>query len=248
MKKKYLSPHGYISGIALNKYIAEVAEKFVLLKYIRFRTWVKLVQELPSGGWALRVRHRSFVGQPDDSHQNPIYEELDVEETLECDKLIIATGTANKPEIPNIPTFDFKPPVKHSREMLVYDAALQSPCVERVTVIGAAKAAYDAVYLAMKAGKKVDWIIRPNGRGPLSVYPATMFGINSMNIGFSQLFAKFSPSIDSTGDWWHWALHTTWIGVLVTRLFWVVATLICNAYAEYSRSEKAGKLRPMPNR
>lgn len=247
MKKKYLSPNGYISGIALNKYIAEVAEKFDLLKYIRFRTWVKLVEELPSGGWALRVQHKSSTYQPR-SLQNPIYQGLDVEETLECDKLIIATGTANQPEIPNIPKFDFELPIKHSREMLEYDAALQSPCVKRVTVIGAAKAAYDAVYLAMKAGKKVDWVIRPNGRGPLSVYPGTMFGINSMNVSFSQLFAKFSPSIDSTGDWWHWALHTTWIGVLVTRIFWVVATLICNAYAGYSRSENAGKLRPMPNR
>lgn len=233
LEKEHLSPLNYISGTALNKYLDKFTKKFNLLKCIRFRTWVKLIQELPDGRWSLKISHAEKPGN---------------EETLECDKLIVATGTANTPEIPKIPQIDFRPSVRHSQEMLEYSAALESQNVEQVTVIGAAKAAYDAVYLAMKAGKRVDWIIRPNGRGPLSVYPAKMFGINSMNIGFSQWFTKFSPSIDSTDDWWYWALHATWIGVLVTKVFWMITTAICNAYAGYGRSENAGKLRPTPNR
>lgn len=245
MKENDLSPHNYISGVALNKYVAEFAEKFGISKYIRFQTWVRFIEELSDGGWAVRVQYKRSSGNSDQSSDEG---GLVLEETLECEKLIIATGTANEPEIPVIPQLKFEPPIKHSREMLSFCTGLESAHVQRVTVIGAAKAAYDAVYLAMKAGKHVDWIIRPNGRGPLSVYPAKMFGINSMNIGFTQGFAKFSPSIDSTGDWWHWALHTTFLGILVTRLFWTIATMICNSYAGYSRSENAGKLRPMPNR
>ncbi|KAI5808008.1 putative monooxygenase [Peziza echinospora] len=233
MKEELLSPDNYISGLAVNKYLNEFAEKFDIMRRIRFNTWVRNVCESAHGGWDVTVRYLGPAGE--------------VEETLHCHKLIVAAGTANTPEIPNIPRRAFTAPVEHSQNMSKFVAALESPFVRRVTVVGAAKAAYDAVYLAMRAGKQVDWLIRPDGRGPLSVYPSRMFGIKSMDIGFTRLFSSFSPSVDSSPDWWAHFLHRTTLGRLLTRLFWWVVTVICNYYAGYSRSENAGRLRPQPN-
>lgn len=72
--------------------------------------------------------------------------------------------------------------------------ALQSPANKRVVVLGAAKSAYDTVFLLLKAGKKVDWIIREDGSGPLAIMPPRILGIfNTVDVMATRALASFSP-------------------------------------------------------
>lgn len=85
---------------------------------------------------------------------------------IECNKLIWAVGPASSPVLPEWPRGGFSSPVIHSAETGTNLDLIKS--IKTATVVGGAKSSFDAVYLLLKLGKKVHWIIRKDGAGPLA--------------------------------------------------------------------------------
>lgn len=233
MKAEGLTTDGYISGTTIHGYLSDFAEKFGLTKRVWFNTRVESVDQTESGEWLLSLR--DLASDPETKL-----------ETMRCAKLIVANGPTSNPYIPNFPQDNFTTPIIHSRDLGKNLSALEK--VDRVLIVGGAKSSFDAVYLMMLQGKKVDWIIRPDGSGPLSIYPAKLAMFNSMGVACSRFLSKFSPSILSTSDLWYTILHSTAAGAAATHGFWRGLTEFSNWYAGYGKSENAEKLRPTPDR
>lgn len=113
---------------------------------------------------------------------------------VKTEKLIVASGVSSDPYTPSWPKENFNQPIIHSAQVGTSLETLQSPTTDRVVVLGAAKSAYDTVFLLLKAGKKVDWIIHEDGSGPLAIMPPRILGIfNTVDIMATRALASLSP-------------------------------------------------------
>jgi dimethylaniline monooxygenase (N-oxide forming) len=225
----------YLAGSAIHEYLTDYAKRFNIYPRIRFGTCVSEARRDDEvGGWALKTTNSSGT------------------EVLRCRKLVIATGPTSNPFIPRIPSAESHSyPIIHSSQLPQYsDSPSFMGTISRVTVVGGAKSSFDSVYAFMKEGKHVDWVIRPDGSGPASIYPPTIFGIKTINISCTRLFSAFSPNLYGLfeHDWCYRFLHRSIIGALLVSHFWIIVTWMCNWHAGYRRSQNAEKLRPSPNR
>lgn len=154
MKKEVLTKDRYISGKTIHDYLQSFAEDHDLLRRIRLRTIVTDARKV-GDKLTLDSRNRS-----NDAYQ------------VSGTKLIVATGVSSSPYVPEFPNAGFAKPIIHSSQLRDQLAHLTSPEVQRATVVGAAKSAYDTVFLLLKSGKGVDWIIRENGSGVSTMCPS----------------------------------------------------------------------------
>ena len=223
MKEENVTKDRYISGENVHNYLRGFARDNDLIRRTRLETRVDLVEKLPSGDWRLNIEQ----GAP-----------------IVCQKLIYASGPTSSPVIPQWPRRDFTKPIIHSSETGTSTEELHG--ISRATVIGAAKSSYDTVYLLLAAGKKVDWVIREDGSGPLAITPPRYFGFNAVDFCSTRAAASFSPSIMNTTGLWYTFFQRTLIGMFLTMLYWRVATWLGELHAGYARSENASKLRPIP--
>jgi len=223
MKKENVTQDRYISGETVHHYLNDFARENDLIRRMRLNTRVDRVEKLSIGGWQLCVGH----GAP-----------------IICQKLIFASGPTSHPVIPRWPRKDFNQPVIHSSEIGTSMDALNR--IDRATVVGAAKSSYDTVYLLLAAGKKVDWLIREDGSGPLAITPPRYFGFNAVDFCSTRAAASFSPSIMNTSGLWYNFLQRTVIGMMLTMIYWRVATWLGEVHAGYAKSANASKLRPIP--
>lgn len=120
-------------------------DKHGLTSRLLLETGVVEVTHAVSGAWVLRT---------------------DKGPTIECSKLIWAVGPASSPVLPEWPRSGFSSPVIHSAETGTNLDRIRG--IKTATVVGGAKSSFDAVYLLLKLGKKVTWIIREDGAGPLA--------------------------------------------------------------------------------
>ncbi|OKL57961.1 hypothetical protein UA08_06761 [Talaromyces atroroseus] len=226
MKKKGLTPDRYISGNTIHEYLNSFAQDYDLMRRIRLNTTVENVEKMAGGGWRLDILK---------------------EKPLWATKLIVASGVSSKPYIPTWPMEGFTKPIIHSAQIGTSLDALHDPSVKQVTVLGAAKSAYDTVFLLLKAGKQVDWIIRDKGSGPLAIMPPRLFGIfNTVDVMGTRALAAFSPAILNTRGAWYQLLHKNFLGRFVTMKFWSIVTMAAEYQAGYYKSPNAEKLRPIP--
>lgn len=223
MRNENVTEDRYISGETVHNYLNDFAEENDLIRRTRLETHVDQVEKLPTGEWRLHVAH----GAP-----------------IICQKLIYASGPTSSPVIPQWPKRDFNQPIIHSSEVGTSMDALHD--IDRATVVGAAKSSYDTVYLLLAAGKKVDWIIREDGSGPLAITPPRYFGFNAVDFCSTRAAASFSPSIMNTVGLWYRFFQRTVIGMMLTMLYWRIATWLGELHAGYAKSENASKLRPIP--
>ena len=151
MRNEGLTPDRYISGETISKYLYNFSHDHDIAKHVRLRTKITKVDKLDSGQWHLTS---PSLSRP-----------------LCCDKLIIASGVTSQPHIVRFPNQGFQGKIMHSADLGRQLGYLHSPAVKRVLVLGAAKSSYDAVFLLLKAGKRVEWIIREDGSGPLAIMP-----------------------------------------------------------------------------
>ncbi|KAL6714953.1 hypothetical protein ACLMJK_007213 [Lecanora helva] len=89
--------------------------------------------------------------------------------TLQCKMLAVAAGLTSSPVMPDIsPSPAWSAPVLHHRDFGPNSSAIlaSSSPYKYITVLGGGKSAADMVYTAIKAKKKVNWIIRKSGEGP----------------------------------------------------------------------------------
>ena len=116
-----------------------------LTSRLQLETNVIEVARATSGAWVLRTNNGPEI---------------------ECNKLIWAVGPASSPVLPEWPRRGFSSPVIHSAETGTHLDRIEG--IKTATVVGGAKSSFDAVYMLLKRGKKVDWIIREDGAGPLA--------------------------------------------------------------------------------
>ena len=216
-----------ISGEKVHEYLVAYAEKFSLLERVRLNTRASSVQR-----------------NQDLKRWDVILENTN--EILTCDKLIVATGVTSTQNWPNIPYQDFEKPVIHSRDVGIHYQDLISPKVDRVTVYGGCKSSMDTVNLCVKAGKKVDWVIRDNGNGAGMMLEVKMGGIHG-----AQFMGRWKnaliPSIFNTEGFWYRIFHSgsSTIGNWLCTKLWSIASRAPFSMSPYNKnSENIKKLMP----
>lgn len=225
MRHEGITQDGYISGQTIHTYLNDFAWDFDLTRRIRLQTTVTSVHRTCTGSWRLDIKG-----------QVPI----------ECTKLIYASGATSHPVIPSWHMENFESTVIHSCETGAHLDALRN--IESATVVGGAKSAYDTIFLLLNAGKKVNWVIRNDGSGPLALMPPTLFGVvNTMDVVTTRFMALMGASIMSTDGAGHQFIQRTMIGRFIAWVFWLVVNWIAERHAGYHKSENAMKLRPMPH-
>ncbi|KAK8102441.1 hypothetical protein PG984_015587 [Apiospora sp. TS-2023a] len=202
MKKTGLSPDRYISAQTIHDYLQSFAEDHDLVRRIRLRQKVTKAEKL-GGKWVLTLNGGASC--------------------VSAAKLIAATGVTSGPYVPGFPQTEFSKPILHSSELGKYISKLTGPKVQRVTVLGAAKSAYDTAFMLIKAGKQVDWIIRENGSGPLAIMPPRLMGfLNTVDVMATRAMASFSPAIMNTSGVWYNLIQRTRVGNSLAWAFWRV--------------------------
>ena len=204
-------PHGkQIPGEVMHEYLKQYAQKWDILRRIEFETFVKEITRLEEReGWSVRVRKG------------------DMEQEMQTKKLIIATGITHRPHKPHIEGAEnFEVPIIHSAEMgKLSGPIMKDPNVKTVAVLGGAKSAYDAVYLAATSGKEVEWIIRKSGRGGCWIFPSFAqlgpFKAWREKIPVRRFVSCFSPCFWPDGmGWLRSFLHFTSFGKSIAQAFW----------------------------
>ena len=225
MRREGITSDGYISGDTIHAYLNDFARDYDLVRRTRLRNTVDNVNRLPGNGWRLEIADKPAI---------------------ECAKLIYATGATSHPVIPSWPKSKFNVPIIHSSETGVHLAALDR--VQRATVVGAAKSAYDTVFLLLHAGKQVNWIIREDGSGPLAIMPPTILGLmNTMDAVATRMVGMLGSSIMNTKGTGYRFFQKTRLGRTLAKTFWRTVTMIAEMHAGYSKSPNAKKLRPLPH-
>ncbi|KAK2599083.1 hypothetical protein QQS21_005424 [Conoideocrella luteorostrata] len=225
MCKEGITEDGYISGETIHRYLNDFASDFDLVRRTRLLTTVQNVHRAATGGWRLHIAGKA---------------------PIECAKLIYASGATSHPFIPSYPRNNFNSPVIHSSETGTHLRELDM--IKSATVIGGAKSSFDTVFLLLKSGKQVHWIIREDGSGPLALMPPALLGIAStMDVVATKFVAMMGLSIMNTDGMGRQFLQRTFCGRLVRRLFWKTVNAIADRHAGYSKSENAQKLRPEPH-
>ena len=203
-----VKPDNHIPGQAVHAYLTAYAKHFDLFAMIRFGHQVNIISEQRNkglGDWLLTVTSQSGTIK------------------FTADKLVIAAGVTNFPNLPIIPgQQDFQAPIYHAKDFHKYQDLLNT--ANRVVVYGGAKSAWDGVYAYAAAGVAVDWVIRESGRGPCWMAPAFMEdGSKLEDVAITRLFTAFGPCWWTQNDglgWLRWLLHSTVIGTLFVRWFW----------------------------
>ncbi len=213
-----------VTGEMIHRYLQTYAEDHDLLRRIRFNTFVETV-ERGENGWRLRFK--------------------DSEDTVETEKLLVATGVTSIPNLPHLDINDNSIPVVHSKDLGVSWQALELKDIQRVVVLGAAKSAYDAVYLLLTMGKKVTWVIRPHGAGPLAILPSELFRyFNSIAVASTRLMTYLSPSILNTEGYLASFFQRSTVGRWATGRFWDVINYVSGVHAGYNTTDHVAGLKP----
>lgn len=218
-----------VTGEMIHEYLQKYAEDHDLLRRIRFNTFVaNATQSLR--GWSLTFRDSSDV--------------------VEAKKLLVATGVTS---IVNMPKFEQEVeqsiPIIHSRDLGASFKTLENEAVKNVVVVGAAKSAYDAVYLLLSMGKKVTWVIRSGGAGPLAILPFEVMNmLNSIAVASTRLMTHLSPSILNTQGPLYWFFQRSLLGRWCTGRFWDFLDYVSGVHAGYGAGDHVSMLRPEVDR
>ncbi|CAJ2503147.1 Uu.00g105410.m01.CDS01 [Anthostomella pinea] len=212
-----------VTGDMIHNYLHKYAQDHDLLRRIRFNTTVLNAQQ-HSGGWRL-----SLVDS----------------EVIETEKLLVATGVTSIPHTPDLDTTTSSPPIVHSRDLGACYEAITDDSVREVVVVGAAKSAYDAVYLLLKRGKKVSWAIRREGGGPLCVLPFRVLNVlNSIAFASTRLMTHLSPCILNTHGPAYRLLQKTRLGRWCVGKFWDFLDYTSSVHAGYGDGDQVAMLKP----
>lgn len=165
------------------------------------------------------------------------------EATYDACRLVLATGHTTIPNMPSIPGQNqHQGPVLHRKELGKATAAIfASDSYEVVTILGGGKSAADMVYDAVKAGKRVNWIVRKTGEGPASFAGAAGKGPyrNGPEIAATRIFSALSPSCFARITWWTKLIHGTTFGRRLVANIWSGADQACRDLPRFNDREGA---------
>ena len=224
MSAKGATEKNLVTGNMIHNYLEKYAVDHDLLRRIRFNTFVERA-ERSSHGWRLFFK--------------------DSADSMEAKKLMVATGVTSIPNMPDFPAEGVNIPVIHSKDLGASYPLLGTDEIQSVIVVGAAKSAYDTVYLLLSMGKRVTWIIRPNGAGPLAILPTEIVGrLNSIAVASTRLMTYLSPSILNSSGPLHSFFHQTKLGRWCTGTFWDMITYLSDRHAGYDDKDHVAELKP----
>ncbi|KAL9110215.1 MAG: hypothetical protein Q9227_005276 [Pyrenula ochraceoflavens] len=131
------------------------------------------------------------------------------------------------------------------RKNMRYEELL-TPNVSDVVVVGGCKSACEALSLCLEGGKHVHWVVREGDVGaPLIVADPDARKMNIVALGNTRLFGALSPSVFDTESFLYWFFHSGfWLGALMLRLFWWVASAAIKAPAGYESSVNGRAIKP----
>lgn len=241
MDAKYGVKEGqHIPGAVLYRYLTDYAEHFQLTRRLRLRTEVLEVAK-SNDGWSLTTSTEAG----NDRTVQGIYRTR---------KLIMCNGLASRPNpvrIPGCENFD-KPVFNHGALRDQADALARDPRVKNVTVVGASKIGYDAVYLFANHGKKVDWVIRKSGGGAVWMsQPRVKLGpwtVMLEHVACMRFFSWFSPCIWGDYDGFGWIrgfLNRTRIGRWLMDGIWEKVRFDVIDTAGYRKEKALEHLEPL---
>lgn len=230
--------HGeHILGHEVHQYLRRYAEVFDIYQHIRFDVQVTTAQHLPEGaGWLLTITSN---GDPGKKRQ------------ISARKLIVATGLTSDAFVPDLPgsKADEAPPVVHVKDFQARAPELFKT-VQRATVLGGTKSAWDVCYAFASEGIPVDWVIRKSGHGPVWMSPARFSQKRDLlleRLVHTRFLSLFSPCVWEDQDdhgLIRRFLHKTRLGRWCVRRYWqymqnrLVRT---NGYDEHA---EVAKLKP----
>ncbi|KAI1370876.1 FAD/NAD(P)-binding domain-containing protein [Hypoxylon crocopeplum] len=215
-----------VTGEMIHNYMHKYAQDHDLLRRIRFNTFVTSARQCALG-WRLHLRDSDHV--------------------VEAAKLLVATGVTSIPYLPPLADDldDASIPVIHSRDLGASFDAIGDDTVHKVVVVGAAKSAYDAVYLMLSMGKEVTWVIRPDGAGPLAILPFKVLNLmNTIAVASTRLMTHLSPSILNTHGPLYWMLQRNPVGRWCVGRFWDFLDYVSGVHAGYHDGDHVGMLKP----
>ncbi|KAK4897564.1 hypothetical protein LTR27_004708 [Elasticomyces elasticus] len=136
--------HEHIPAPVVNRYLKAYAAKFGIADFVRLQTKVSVAehQDTAEGGWILTLVNAKRQ-----------------KSKLFTRRLILATGRTSDPFLPHFAGQEtFGGRLFHGKQFLENRDTLQT--AKAVTIFGASKTAWDAVYAYATTGVKVNWIIR----------------------------------------------------------------------------------------
>lgn len=220
----------HIRGEVVHEYLVKYAEKHGLMKRMRLGCKVTTAEHLPGreGGWRLTVI------ATDGDTRIPKVADADLKgqedaTILTASKLMVATGLTSTPMPISLPGASyFTPPLLTFHDFRRSGTQiLDDPNIQHVVVYGGAKSAYDTVHAFASRAKKVTWVIRGSGHGPVYMAPSHIQA-GPMKLWLeplvtTRLLTLFSPCIwgesDGFGSMRRW-LHGTKFGRMIVKAFW----------------------------
>ncbi|KAI1823679.1 flavin-binding monooxygenase-like family protein [Xylaria intraflava] len=201
MPKDGATDHNLVSGKMIFNYLDRFANEHDLKRRICFESWVSKVERCDSG-WRLTVNGR----------------------VIHSAKLIIATGVTSVKNSPSFKVEENSVPVIHSIDIARNTQDFSTDKAQHFLIVGAAKSAYDIVYQLCSLGKKVTWVIRPDGSGPMPIMPSEVLGLNTITLSCNRLTNYLSPSLMTTDSWLGGFFHRTPMGRWLTKAHWSFIT------------------------
>jgi dimethylaniline monooxygenase (N-oxide forming) len=223
-------PGDYIPSRRVHEYLNMYAERWGIKDKIRFGVTVERCKRAPDSiKWEVHLQ-----GQTQES-------------PLVCDKLVIATGLTSTPNLPDIPTENFTPPMFHSRYFGQHYSTLQSKDINTVCVYGGGKSGYDAVAAAVNNGKRAHWIIRNSkGGGMPAIYKPMLLGQPTGDKPFTPASNWTAPDITNTTSWSYRFLHSgkSWLGAWILWWYMGLMTRLVLGGWKFDENENLKKLKP----
>jgi dimethylaniline monooxygenase (N-oxide forming) len=134
---------------------------------------------------------------------NPAGSHFSDVETLHCEKLIVAAGMTSKPAMPKIDISVFVGLIFHIKEFGQRRKWLISDAVKNVTVVGGNKSSFEVARPCSLAGKRVAWLIRPDGQGPGIMLDARKVDKHISELGYARWTSILKPGIYMPKGGWY---------------------------------------------
>ncbi|KAK3647044.1 hypothetical protein LTR56_008210 [Elasticomyces elasticus] len=198
----------HIPASVVNRYLKAYAAKFCIADFVRLQTKVSVAehQDTAEGGWILTVVNAKQE-----------------ESKLYARRLILATGRTSDPFLPHFAGQEtFGGRLFHGKQFLENRDTLRT--AKAVTIFGASKTAWDAVYAYATAGVKVNWIIR-----------------------HTRFLTWFSPCIWGDADGYNGIrrfLHGTALGRGIVDTFWSILGNDVITLMKFDAHPETVKLKP----
>lgn len=234
----------HISGEAIHEYFRQYADTFDLMRRILLETRVRTVEKTGEG-WRLQVERVGGAGKDDGQQEGA--------RAITCDKLMVATGLTSLPAPLDLTgREDFRKPIIQFADLAGRHNELRGDTsIQHATVYGSGKSAYDCVYLLASSGKRVTWVIRASGYGPIYMAPAHVyigpFYCWLEMLASTRLLTWFSPCLWGDADGFGYLrslLHGTRAGRWFVDKFWKKLGAETVEQAGLNKHEKLKILQP----